>query len=150
MLAEAHSVHKDNYAVKQELDFAYRYLNENDFKYQEDTVNFVLVNGSYKHIERKLKTMCLLVNKTGREITDFKARLVLKFKETDAKIAVANIDFDNKFMGNLPHNTALLFHLNFPVKGLDTDGEYTVKQLTGGMTDINYLFKKEGGEIVSE
>ena len=133
MVAKAHEGQLKDPAIKEEYESVQRAINSAQLDYQEDTVNLVFLKGMYKHQERKMVTVCLFVNKLDKPLKELRGDMRLKFNHKDALIAKATLDFDEAFMGELPKDTGLLVHLSLPVKGLQEDQVFTIKDITGSL-----------------
>lgn len=129
--------------VEREVNSIYESINNSDLKYADGTINFVFIKGFYKHIERKMTTAFLLVNKCNRPVEAIHGELLLNFTDCDALIAKATLDFDKAFVGNLLHDEALLVHLNIPVKGLHEDKEITIKNIQGKFDNVRVDYSEE-------
>ena len=131
MVAKAHEGQLKDPAIKEEYESVQKAINNARIDYQEDTVNLVFLKGMYKHQERKMVTVCLFVNKLNKPLKELRGDMRLKFKNKDALIAKATLDFDESFMGELPKDTGLLVHIGIPVKGLQQDEVFTIKDVSG-------------------
>lgn len=106
------------------------------FEYKEDTINFAIIKGIYKHIERRMIIACVFINKIGFPINELHGELRLKFKERTAMIAKTTIDFDKQFLGSLDNNEALLVHIGVPVKGLEVDEVFQSNKIAVDFSNI--------------
>ena len=131
MVAKAHEGQLADPAIKEEYESVQRAINNAELEYQEDTVNLVFLKGMYKHQERKMVSVCLFVNKLDKPLKELHGDLRLKFNNKNALIAKATLDFDESFMGELPKDNGLLVHLGIPVKGLEQDEVFTIKDVSG-------------------
>lgn len=118
-VAQPHEGQLKDQDLKREFNEIQRLVNQ--FEYKEDTINFVVVKGIYKHIERRMVIACVFINKLGYPIKELHGEVRLRFKERVAQAAKATIDLDEIFMGNLNNDEALLVHIGLPVKGLQAD-----------------------------
>mgnify|MGYP005761271343 CR=1 FL=1 len=118
-VAQPHENQLKDQDLKREFDEIQALVNQ--FEYKEDTINLAVIKGIYKHIERRMTTACVFINKIGYPIKELHGELRLRFKEKTALIAKATIDFDEMFIGNLDNDEALLVHIGLPVKGLEAD-----------------------------
>ncbi|MGM9972533.1 MAG: hypothetical protein ACI33K_00625, partial [Clostridiaceae bacterium] len=75
----------------------------------------------------------LFVNKTDKPLKELHGDLRLKFTTKNALIAKTTIKFDENFMGELPEDNGLLVHLGIPVKGLEQDEVFTIKDVSGAL-----------------
>lgn len=135
-VADAHMNQLSDPEIKKEYDSIQTGLDNNSFNFKDGTVNFIFVKGIYLHTERKMVTACVFVNKYGKSISELHGELRLKFKERNALIAKATVDFDKDFIGALEQDQALLVHLNIPVKGLEEDEIFTISDITGSFDGI--------------
>ncbi len=136
VLAKAHQIQLINKEVEKELADIEEQLNKVNLPFQENTINFVFVNGFYLHSERKLQTVCLFVNKMDKPINELHGAIRLKFNDRMAQIAKTVVDFDEPFLGVLNPDEALLVHLNIPVKGLSNDENFTISDISGSFSDV--------------
>ena len=136
VVAKAHLAQLADTEIQKEISSIETELNSGDFAFADNTVNTVFIKAIYRHIDRKMLTVCLFVNKTGYAIRELHGELRLHFKNSSAKIAKATINFDDAFMGEVKENQALLVHINIPVKGLAADQEFDFSELNGTFENV--------------
>lgn len=136
VLAKAHLAQLEDADIKREFESISEQINKVEIAYSDNAVNFVFVKGIYKHSERKMITVCLFVNKTGKAITELHGELKLRFNNCSVQIAKAIVDFDEPFLGNLKHDEALLVHFGIPVKGLTEDKIFEFKNMSGSLDNV--------------
>lgn len=140
VLAKAHENQLSDAEIKKEFESISELYKTKTLNYRDGTINFVFVKGLYKHCERKMITICLFVNKMSDAIKELHGILKLEFKNSDAKIAKATINFDEAFMGTLCKDEALLVHIGIPVKGLNDNDEFTINDINGNFSDVRVTF----------
>lgn len=133
-VAQPHEDQLKDQDLKREFDEIQSLANQ--FEYKEDTINLAVIKGIYKHIERRMITACVFVNKIRYPIKELHGELRLRFKEKTALIAKATIDFDEMFIGNLDNDEALLVHIGLPVKGLEADEVFESNKMSVDFSNI--------------
>lgn len=136
IVAKAHQGQLEDVDIKREVESIAKEMAVTDLDYIDNTVNLVFVRGIYKHSERKMITVCLLVNKTKETLIEIHGDLRLKFVSEKALIAKTAINFDESFIGEIKSNQALLFHLGIPVKGLVCDRVFTINDIVGSFENV--------------
>ena len=106
-VAQPHENQLKDQDLKREFDEIQALVNQ--FEYKEDTINLAVIKGIYKHIERRMTTACVFINKIGYPIKELHGELRLRLKENTALIAKATIDFDDAFMDTEVYNLGLTF-----------------------------------------
>jgi len=142
VVARAHTLQLGDSEIKKEIESISEGLNNTQIEYADNAINFVFIKGIYNHVNRKILTVCLFVNKTDKVLTELHGELRMKFNGKNAVIAKSTINFDEPFMGILNPDDALLVHLNVPVKGLTEDGEFTVKDISGSFDNVRITEKE--------
>ena len=135
VVAEAHQNQLQDESVKREIDSISQEINKLQLGFKENTVNFVFIKGLYIHAERKMTTVGLFVNKMS-PIKELHGELRLKFLYENAIIAKSTINFDERFLGELKTDDALLVHINIPVKGLVCNHEYKKSDISGTFDNV--------------
>lgn len=79
------------------------------------------------------------VNNTKDNIYGFSSKLRLKFVNINGQIATVNSAFDEKFIGKLESGEGMLIHLEVPVRELNKDEEFTIKDISGMLDEIKYV-----------
>ena len=64
VVAKAHEAQLNIPENKREVESVSSVINKANLQYKENAINFISIEGRYKHIERKMITICLFVNKT--------------------------------------------------------------------------------------
>ncbi len=146
VLAKAHEIQLSDPELRKEFDSVSGLYADAKLSYTDGTINFVFVKGVYSQAERKMVTVCLLVNKMKQSIHELHGVLRLKFANKSAAIAKTTIDFDKAFLGCLNPDEALLVHLGIPVKGLQEDAEFTIRDILGEFTDVRVTFTEGEAE----
>lgn len=143
VLAKAHEGQLSDPEIRREFESIREAYKDTELKYRDGTVDLVFVKGMYVHAERKMITACLLVNKMADTIKELHGILRLKFRNSDAVIAKAIVNFNEEFMGELHTDEALLVHFGIPVKGLSEDAEFTVRDIVGTFDEIRVTFNEQ-------
>lgn len=143
VIAKAHQVQLSDTEIQKEIFSVEEELNKSELTFKENAVNYVFIKGIYLHQERKMITVCLLVNKTGKMISELHGELRMRFSSKKAQIAKSTINFDNAFMGNVKHDEALLVHIGIPVKGLDSDRQFNFNDIIGSFENVRVTFNDE-------
>ena len=73
------------------------------------------------------------------DIYGFSSKLRLKFVNKDGQIATVNSAFDENFIGKLKPEEGMLIHLEVPVRGLNKDEEFSIKDIAGMLDEIKYV-----------
>ena len=141
VISKAHNSMLNHPQVKAEMEFISNGLNNADFNFAENAVNFVFVNGSYDNTEKKMDTVCLFVNKTNKSIKELHGVIDISFKAVDAEIALTTVNFDEAFLGELNHDEALLVHFNIPVRGLNDNRTFKYSDIEGQFKDVRVTYK---------
>lgn len=136
VLAKAHKAQLEDEEIKRELCSIEDEVNRVELPFKENTINYVFIKGIYLHSDRKMLTACLFVNTMDKPITELHGVLRLKFKDRTAMIAKSKIDFDEPFIGILNPGEALLVHIGIPVKGLTTDENFSISNISGSFEDV--------------
>ncbi len=136
ILAKAHQTQIENVEVQTVLNEIEEGLNKVNLPYQDNTINYIFVEGRYIHNERKMIITCLFVNKMEKPITEIHGVLRLKFNSKDALIAKTTIDFDKAFIGSLDFDEAILVNIGVPVKGLSKDENFIISDVSGRFDDV--------------
>lgn len=121
-----------------------------EMQFQDNTVNFVFVNGEYSDFDKKMLTSCVLVNKMGKPITEIHGRIELNFRNIQGQIAFYVIDLLEAFMGVLQADEGLFFTVKIPVKGLDADREVNYSEIAGRFEDVRVTFLEEESQQEAE
>lgn len=138
-VAKVHEEQLQDENIKRELEDIQKYFDNTDFNYAENTINFVLIKGIYSHIKRAMLVVGVYVNNTKDNIYGFSSKLRLKFVNIDGQIATVNSAFDENFIGKLQPEEGMLIHLEVPVRGLNKDEEFSIKDITGMLDEIKYV-----------
>lgn len=138
-LAKEHENQINDPEIRRELTEIQNFISEQNFNYMQDTINFVLIRAYYYDVKKSMTAIGVYVNKTQYTIYGLKGRLNLNFKNLNAEIASMNLTFPPEFIGELKPDEGLLLHLDIPVKGLNEDAVFTVKDLTGGLYNIEFI-----------
>ena len=140
ILAKSHEEQLKDSEVKREFESVSHAMNTISFDYKKDTVNFIFIKAIYNHLERKMTTACVFVNKMDKSISELHGKLRLRFNSLNAQIATTTINFDSEFFGQLNIDEGLLVHFNIPVKGLSEDREITINDLSGEFDDVRVTY----------
>lgn len=138
-VAKVHEEQLQDENIKRELEDIQKYFNSTDFNYAENTINFVFIKGIYSHIKRAMLVVGVYVNNTKDDIYGFSSKLRLKFINIDGQIATVNSAFDENFIGKLQPEEGMLIHLEVPVRGLNKDEEFSIKDIAGMLDEIKYV-----------
>ena len=138
-VAKVHEEQLQDENIKRELKDIQNYFNTTDFNYAENTINFVFIKGIYSHIKRAMLVVGVYVNNTKDDIYGFSSKLRLKFINIDGQIATVNSAFDENFIGKLQPEEGMLIHLEVPVRGLNKDEEFSIKDISGMLDEIKYV-----------
>lgn len=144
IVAKAHQNQLVDEKIKREVESIQDIVKKAKLEFTPNTVNFLFVQGVYKHSERKMITVGLFVNQMHETLVEIHGQLRLRFKSKDAQIAKTTIDFDELFMGEVENNQGVLVHLGIPVKGLEKDEYFTAKDIFGTFEDIRVTPQKAG------
>lgn len=140
VVARAHQKQLETAQVREECRRIQESLQQVQPGYKEGTVNVVFISGSYFDFAKKMTAACVFVNKTGRAIRELHGVLRLQFQAETAEIAAATLDFDEGFLGSLAPDEGLLVHLNIPVRGLQEDGVYDIRDVRGSFEDVRVTY----------
>ena len=140
VVAKAHESQLLEEEIKKEYDSISEAYSTAQLSYKEGTINLVFVKGIYVHSERKMVTACLLVNKMEQAIKELHGEVRLRFTKHTAKIAKSTINFDEPFLGQLKRDEALLFHLNIPVKGLESNETFAYCDIEGTFENVKVTY----------
>ncbi|MBP1043049.1 hypothetical protein [Vagococcus allomyrinae] len=146
-LFDSHKEQLNIQAVVDEVKEIQDFFDDVKFDYEENTINFVFLNGQYCHVKRTILVRGVIVNPTVEDIIGIQAKLKLKFKYEDAQIAVATLDFPQEFIGRLKSGTGSLFHLEIPVRGLESDKNFKYSDIEGRLEDVELLKINSIGEV---
>lgn len=138
-VAKVHEEQLKDKNIKRELEDIQNYFDNNDFDYVENTINFVFIKGIYSHIKRAMLVVGVYVNNTKDNIYGFSSKLRLKFVNINGQIATVNSAFDENFIGKLEPKEGMLIHLEVPVRGLNKDEEFSIKDIAGMLDEIKYV-----------
>ena len=140
VVARAHEEQLKDPELLKEVNSIEQEINRVSLDYQDNTVNFVFIQGMYTHSERKMNTVCLFVNKMEKPLSEIHGELRLQFTEKSALIASAKLDFDQEFLGSVGVDEALLFHINIPVRGLEEDEVFDFSGIKGAFENVQVAF----------
>ncbi|MFC4620326.1 hypothetical protein ACFO4N_16610 [Camelliibacillus cellulosilyticus] len=142
VLADAHKEQMQNNDVAKELKDVQAFFQDKHFLFKEGTVNFVILRGIYRHLERVLTIAGVFVNKTGKSIKGLKGNLKFDLKEKgNTKFPGIEFDFPQSFLGKLENNAGFIIHINVPVEGLNKEKKvYDATELTGAVEDVEVVF----------
>lgn len=129
VVAKAHQHQLETTQAGEECRRIQEFMQQTQLDYQEGTVNAVFISGSYSDFEKKMTTVCVFVNRTGRVIRELHGVLRLQFQTRKAELAAATLDFDEAFLGRLAPDEGLLVHLNIPVRGLREDEIFSIRDV---------------------
>jgi len=135
VLAKAHREQGQLNEVKTELEGIGSILNTMG-GLVDNSINFVFCGGSYSHKNRTMNIGCVFVNKYPDTINELHGVIRLKFKNENAIIAKTTLDFDEKFMGEIEKDSALLVHFNVPVRGLEEDKNFKPSEIECSFDDV--------------
>ncbi|SFI09794.1 hypothetical protein SAMN04487830_12227 [Pseudobutyrivibrio sp. OR37] len=136
IVAKQHEKQLENETAARIIKTVEEQLNANKIEYQENTINYIYLDGLYQHKNRSMLTAGVFLNALDKKVTAIKGTLRLKYKNESASIAKAMIDFDNEYMGELNPGEALYFEINIPVKGLSEDKEFKIVDIEGTFEDV--------------
>lgn len=122
--------------VMKELQGVQEFFDTADFKYEANTINFVLLKGFYYHLKRATCIVGVFVNKTGISINEIKGTLNFKFRNLNAQIMNVDLNFPEEFMGCINDNEGLLVHMNIPTAGLNKDEVFDIRDLSGELSNV--------------
>lgn len=127
VVAKAHKPQLSDPENQLEIESASRAINKlhSESEFKKNAITLVPMKGMYNHNERIMNTVCSFVNKLPYTICELNGDIHLSFKELDAEIAKMTIEFDEQFIGEIKPNEALLVHLRIPVRGLNTDTDFS-------------------------
>lgn len=127
VVAKAHEAQLSDPEAQLEIKSVSRAINkmESELEFKKNAITLVPMKGMYNHNERIMNTVCSFVNKSPYTICELNGDIHLSFKELDAEIAKMTIEFDEQFIGEIKPNEALLVHLRIPVRGLNTDTDFS-------------------------
>ena len=129
--------------LKREFDMLAEAFSAHEFNLTSGTVNAVLLGVSYVNIEKKLHVEIAFANMMEETINEIHAKLFLNLKNIEAEVAVATVDFDAEFLGELKNKEAVYLNLKIPVRGLKEDREFTASEYTGRLDEVRVSFAEK-------
>lgn len=139
-LVKAHEQQLKRPDVQAELKSAQDMVDHLPNQLTEPTVYLVFGHGTYNDYEKKMTSILVFLNNTGKTLKAFRAVIRLRSQLPGMQIAKSTIEFNNDFLGDLGPQEGVLVHLNIPVRGLDSDREFTAKEISGEMSDVEIVY----------
>ena len=138
-IPEMHKAQGETPEVKAEVEEVQHIFDQVDFHFQPDTINFVFLKGQYLNLEKTMVVMATLVNRTQNTVCGIKARLHLTFTQGSGEILPVILTFPREFLGVLKPDEGVLCHISVSVKGLTQDAVYTIRDIGGGLDQVQYI-----------
>ncbi|MBQ8148189.1 MAG: hypothetical protein IJ040_05295 [Lachnospiraceae bacterium] len=139
-LVKEHEAQLKKPEIQAELKAAQDMINRLPNQLTAPTVYLVFGGGTYRDFEKKMTSVLIFLNNTGKTLKAFRAVIRLKSQIPGVQIAKATMEFDHDFLGDLAPQEGVLVHLNIPVKGLNEDYEFAANEITGEVSDVEIVY----------
>ncbi|MDE1547636.1 hypothetical protein [Jeotgalibaca caeni] len=99
---------------------------------------FVPFQAQYTNVDKRARILYVLVNDTDQTIHGVSGSLLLKLPVKEAQVAASKLSFTEEFMGRVAPQTAMMFFIDAPVKGLYQDQTFHLQTLQLYIKDIEF------------
>ncbi len=139
-VAEAHKEQLSDFELQREIRDVQTFLSSVNVDSVENAVAFLFLEGRYDDFEKKMTSVMLFLNGTGKPIKELRGTLRLK-TDGPVQFAKASIAFDQPFMGVLQDHEALLIHMNIPVRGLRENRVFKASDIEADFSEVQVKYE---------
>ncbi len=139
-VAEAHKEQLSDFELQREIRDVQTFLSSVNVDSVENAVAFLFLEGRYDDFEKKMSSVMLFLNGTGKPIKELRGTLRLK-TDGPVQFAKASIAFDQPFMGVLQDHEALLIHMNIPVRGLRENRVFKASDIEADFSEVQVKYE---------
>lgn len=139
--AKAHQELLDKPGFREDLAGVEKYVNNGNISFSQERISAIIADGKYKHFERQMGVSVIFVNTMDKPITELHGVLRLKFKNVEAQIAKATVNFGSDFIGVLNPGEGMYVFINIPVKGLTEDRHFVPSEMEGSFDEVRVTFE---------
>lgn len=140
--AKAHESQMNDPEIKREINDVQEFFNTRSFPFKKGTINYVLLRGTYSHIERAMTIVGVFVNTTGKTICGLKTNIEFRANEKrEAQFGEILLELPQSFLGEIKENEGFVLHIKVPVQGLDASKQiYEAPELSGALKNVEIAF----------
>ena len=139
-VAEAHKEQLSDFELQREIRDVQTFLSSVNVDSVENAVAFLFLEGRYDDFEKKMSSVMLFLNGTGKPIKELRGTLRLK-TDGPVQFAKASIAFDQPFMGVLQDHEALLIHMNIPERGLLENKVFKASDIEADFSEVQVKYE---------
>lgn len=124
-------------AIEEQINIIQTLIDGSDINYKDGFINYLLINGNYKDIEKQMSVTMLIINKLDEPIVELQASCHVDLSE-EAQVDDFMFTINHEEMGVVEPDEAFIISFDTPVRGLKEDKSYYLNDADLSLSDIGY------------